>query len=260
MSPHINTGFLPMFARLRQFRFDWKLTLLTALLLPLLLSLGFWQLRREQEKLQLQEQYAARQGEAFAPLAALDPATDLQYRHVALSGEYDNAHSFLLDNRIHQGQVGFEAVTPVLMANGNVVFVNRGWLPQGLTRADLPTLEAIEGTVDLRGSVYVPVGKTFVLGGAPEASDAWPRIVQTLDPLAMAADAGHEQRNVFPYTVRLEPGTPGVLVRDWPVISTSPEKHRGYAVQWFAMATMLIGLYLYYSTRPDSASENEDHG
>lgn len=248
-----------MFARLRQFRFDWKLTLLTALLLPLLLSLGFWQLRREQEKLQLQEQYAAREGEAPVALASLDPNDDQQYRRVMFSGEYDNAHSFLLDNRIHQGQVGFEAITPVLTTSGDVVLVNRGWLPQGATRADLPMLDAIEGVADLRGAVYVPVGNPLVLG-ATETSATWPRIVQTLDPPAMAAAAGHEERALFPYTVRLDAGTPGVLVRDWPVISTTPEKHRAYAVQWFAMATMLLGLYLYYTTRPDTRAAHEHHG
>jgi surfeit locus 1 family protein len=248
-----------MFARLQQFRFDGKLTLLTALLLPLLLSLGFWQLSREQEKLQLQAQYAAREGEMPAPLSALASAADLQYRRVTVSGEYDNEHSFLLDNRIHQGQVGFEVITPVLTANDEVVLVNRGWLPQGATRADLPELEAINGTVDLRGSVYVPLGKPLVLGAA-EASATWPRIVQTLDPPAMAAAAGHAARRLFPYSVRLDIATPGVLVRDWPVISTAPEKHRAYAVQWFAMAAMLIGLYLFYSTRPDTPSASEDHG
>ncbi|MGV3592048.1 MAG: SURF1 family protein [Gammaproteobacteria bacterium] len=248
-----------MFARLRQFRFDWKLTLLTALLLPLLLSLGFWQLRREQEKLQLQEQYAAREREAPMPLAALDLDSDLQYRRVEFSGEYDNAHTFLLDNRIHQGQVGFDAITPVLTQSGDVVLVNRGWLPQGATRADLPEPEAIEGLVALQGTVYVPVGSSLVLG-ATEETTTWPRVVQTLDPPAMAAASGHAERALFPYSVRLDAGAPGVLVRDWPVISTTPEKHRGYAVQWFAMATMLLGLYLYYSTRPDTSSGNEHHG
>lgn len=242
-----------MFARLRTFRFDWKLTLLTLLLLPLLLSLGFWQLRREQEKLQLQQQYAARESELPVALAELDAQDDLQYRRVAFRGEYDNAHSFLLDNRIHQGQVGYEVLTPVLTTTEQVVLVNRGWLPQGASRTQLPQVESIAGSVSLQGSVYVPVGTPFVLG-ANEAGATWPRVVQTLDLPQMAAAAGHGALELFPYSVRLAADAPGVLVRDWPVISTTPEKHRGYAVQWFAMATMLLALYLYYSTRPAPSS------
>src|SRR5687768_11903535 len=120
-----------MFARLRQFHFDWKLTLLTAALLPLLLSLGFWQLRREQEKLELQQQYSARQNEAPIALDRLRAQDDLQYRQVEFSGRYDNAHSFLLDNRIHEGRPGYELITPVVSDMNVVVLVNRGWLPQG---------------------------------------------------------------------------------------------------------------------------------
>ena len=53
-----------MFARLRTFRFDWKLTLLTTLLLPLLLSLGFWQLDRlDQRRAQNSRVLAARNAE-----------------------------------------------------------------------------------------------------------------------------------------------------------------------------------------------------
>ena len=237
-----------MFARLQTFRFDWKLTLLTAVLLPLLLSLGVWQLRRAQEKLELQEQYAARQGEAPIALEQLNPADDLQYRQVTLTGRYENARSFLLDNRIHQGRAGYDLITPLVIDTNTVVFVNRGWLPQGATREQLPEPDAIEGPVTLHGSVYVPVGTQLVLG-AVMPTDGWPRVIQTLDTRAMGAEAGFRMMDVFPYSVRLAEGAPGVLVRDWPVISMTPERHQGYAVQWFAMAIMLLGLYLFYSTR-----------
>jgi surfeit locus 1 family protein len=239
-----------MFARLRQYRFDWKLTLLTALLLPLMLSLGSWQLQRAQEKLELQGQYAARQNEAPVALEQLSVDGDLQYRQAELTGRYDNAHNFLLDNRIHQGQAGYDVITPLITEAGTVVLINRGWLPQGATRAQLPPIAAIEGRVTVSGSVYVPVGTQLVLGEV--AAEGWPRVIQTLDPLPMAAAAGYAGANVFPHSVRVADGAPGVLVRDWPVISMTPERHQGYAVQWFAMAAMLLGLYLYYSTRPSN--------
>lgn len=240
-----------MFARLRQFRLDWKLTLLTALLLPLLLSLGFWQLRREDEKLALQEQYAARQRELPVALSALDPQADLQYTQVEFSGEYDNTRHFLLDNRIHEGRPGYDLITPLVTAEDSVVFVNRGWLPQGATRAQLPVPPAVEGRVTLRGTVYVQVGTPFTLGAA-ESDTRWPRVIQSLEPQRMAQAAGYDAGRLFPYSVRLAEGAPGALVRDWPVVSTSPEKHRGYAVQWFAMAAALVALYLYYSTRSET--------
>lgn len=238
-----------MLARLRHYHFDWKLSLLTALLLPLLLSLGFWQLQRAEEKRDLQEQYSARQGELPVALEQLRPAEDLQYRQVELSGRYDNAHHFLLDNRIHQGQVGYELITPFVTDIERVVLVNRGWLPQGPTRAVLPAVNAVEARVTLHGSIYVPVGTPLVLGEVM-AQEGWPRVIQSLDPPTAGALAGYAQNSVFPYSVRLADSMPGVLVRDWPVVSMDPARHQGYAVQWFAMALMLLSLYLYYSTRP----------
>jgi len=240
-----------MLARLRHYRFDWKLSLLTVVLLPLLLSLGFWQLRRAQEKLELQQQYTTRQNEAPVALAQLKVQDDLQYRQVELVGRYDNAHNFLLDNRIHEGQVGYDLITPFVSETQRIILVNRGWLPQGATRAQLPTLDAIDGRVTVRGSIYVPVGKQLTLGVTREGN-AWPQVIQTLDPLPAGALAGYRAADVFPYSVRLAADAPGVLVRDWPVVSMGPERHQGYAVQWFAMAAMLIGLYLYYSTRPST--------
>jgi surfeit locus 1 family protein len=240
-----------MLARLRHYRFDWKLSLLTGLLLPLLLSLGFWQLQRAQEKLELQEQYSARQNEAPVSLEQLSPDDDLQYRQVELTGRYDNAHNFLLDNRIHQGRAGYDLITPFITEAQRVVLVNRGWLAQGPTRAQLPPVAAIEGDVTVRGSVYVPVGMPLVLGSITP-DEGWPQVIQTLEPGAAGVAAGHGAADVFPYSVRLAEGAPGVLVRDWPVISMTPERHHGYAVQWFAMAAMLLGLYLFYSTRPSN--------
>jgi surfeit locus 1 family protein len=240
-----------MLARLRHYRFDWKLSLLTALLLPLLLGLGFWQLRRADEKFELQAQYSARQRVLPVALERLELQDDLQYRQVEVVGRYDNAHNFLLDNRIHAGQVGYDLITPLVTETQRVVLINRGWLPQGPTRAQLPALDAIDGQVTVRGSIYVPVGKQLTLGALSEG-DAWPQVIQTLDPVPAGALAGYRADDVFPYSVRLAEGAPGVLVRDWPVVSMGPERHQGYAVQWFAMAAMLLGLYLYYSTRPSN--------
>jgi surfeit locus 1 family protein len=245
---------------LSNYRFDWKLSLLLLLLLPLCLRLGFWQLAREQEKLALQQQWMERQTAIAVPLQSLDPGADLQYQQVWLEGRFDNEHVFLLDNRIYQGQVGFEVLQPFRLRDDSIVFVNRGWLQQGASRQDLPQPPLLQELVNLQGSVYVPVGETLTLGDiAPGAG--WPKLVQTVDTAQLASlselATGAE---VFPYTVRLGEATPGVLQRNWSVISTTPEKHRGYAVQWFAMATAVLLLYLYYSCNPRSMNPASRNG
>ncbi|MBF3306266.1 hypothetical protein HKW73_33805, partial [Pseudomonas aeruginosa] len=48
--------------------------------------------------------------------------------------------------------------------------------------------------------------------------------------------------------IRLEPGDAS-FDTDWPLVSMPPERHTGYAVQWFALATALLALYLYLGVR-----------
>lgn len=233
---------------LGKYRFDWKLTLLVLLLLPVLLRLGFWQLSREGEKRELQALYEQRLAGAPVPIGNLDPQADLQYQPVTLQGSFDNERYFLLDNRVHRGRVGFEAIVPFVTGSGQLVFINRGWLPSTGDREHLPAVEAVAGELQLEGTVHVPLGEALVLGESkPGAS--WPKLVQQADSTAAltALWNADTRLQVFPWTVRLAATSPAVLERNWTVVNTGPEKHRGYAVQWFAMALALVLLYLYYS-------------
>lgn len=249
---------------LRNFQFDWKLTLLVLVLLPIMLRLGFWQLAREAEKEQLQSIYTERQQQAAVALQTVDSSGDLQYLQVLFEGQYDNAHVFLLDNKIYQGQVGYEVIVPFTTDSGLVVFVNRGWIAQAGERSRLPLPAVIEQRVAVNGSVYVPVGEQLILGDI-EPGPQWPKVVQSLDVDELARLTGlSADMHWFPYSVRLGEGAAGILERNWSVISTTPEKHRGYAVQWFAMATALILLYLHYSFRlarklPDTTDSPGDN-
>jgi surfeit locus 1 family protein len=242
---------------MHHYRFDWKLTLLTGLLLPLLLCLGFWQLQRGNEKAALQNSYAARQQEAAVPLSTLDPAQDLQYRQVLINGHYDNEHVFLLDNRSYQGQSGYEVIVPLVTDDNGMVLVNRGWIAAGQSRQILPAITPVEGNLTVQGSVYQNVGTQVVLGSELETA-GWPKVMETLEPVRMAALAGAtDKTRVFPYSVRVAENAPGALLRFWPVISMSPERHRGYAAQWFLMALALAALYFFYSTRIESKADSQ---
>jgi len=239
-----------MLTRIKHYHFDWKLSLFTLLLFPALVRLGFWQLEREQEKLMLQSLYDSRQSAEVVSLSSLDETSDLQYLPVKLQGNFDNEHNFLLDNKIFEGQVGFEVLTPFYTSEGLLVMVNRGWIAQNEYREILPQLKEVSGEIELQGKVYVPLGEQFMLGVEDQKSN-WPRVIQSLDIENMIAtyNPGAEY---FSYSVRLDALQPGVYVRNWPVISTSPEKHRGYAIQWFTMATVLLLLYLYISTKVET--------
>ena len=248
-----------MLSRIKNYRFNWKISVFTLVFFPILLLLGFWQLEREQEKLELQALYESRQGAETVSLSSVNVEDDLQYVPVKFSGSFDNEHSFLLDNKIFGGKVGFEVLTPFITSEGELVMVNRGWIAQNAYREILPTVELVAGEVELQGSVYVPLGEQFMLG-LDAGSDSWPRIIQSLNINSMAS-ALNSSIKPFPYSVRLGSFQPGVYLRNWPVVSTTPEKHRGYAIQWFTMATVLLFLYFFVSTKNDvAASRPEESG
>ena len=122
--------------------------------------------------------------------------------------------------------------------------MNRGWLPADASRRVLPQVPDAEGEVRVTGHVYVAPGKPYLL--ADEAiSETWPRRLQAVE---MEKIAGSLATRLFPYPVRIDEAQPGALMVDWQVINVSPDKHNGYAVQWFSMAFVLALIYLLRSS------------
>ncbi|MGF6089868.1 SURF1 family protein [Pseudomonas sp. 18173] len=215
-------------------------TLVVALLLPLLVSLGFWQLSRGAEKSALLQTYAERR--AAEPMASseLPHTTDPAFRRIRLHGQFDAEHSLLLDNSQRNGKVGVELLQPFHdQATGLWLLVNRGWLPWPERRTP-PQFKTPTEAVSLDAWVYVPPGATFQLHADPTTS-TWPKLITAVEPTRLWTALNREG---FAYELRAETG-PATYQADWPVVATGPEKHIAYAVQWFAMAIALFGLYLY---------------
>jgi cytochrome oxidase assembly protein ShyY1 len=210
-------------------------------LLPLLVWLGFWQLGRADEKRQLLAVYAAHRNAEPIASGQLQGIDDPAFRRVHLRGQFDAEHSFLLDNRMRDGRAGVELLQPFHdQASGLWLLVNRGWLPWPNRRIP-PVYDTPVQTLSVDAWVYIPPGATFQLQADPTMTN-WPRLVTAFDPLKIWADLGREG---FAHEMRLAPG-PAAYQLDWAVVAMGPEKHLGYAVQWFAMALTLAGLYLYF--------------
>jgi surfeit locus 1 family protein len=215
-------------------------TLVVALLLPMLVSLGFWQLSRGAEKSALLQSYAERR--AAEPMASTEllHTEDPAFRRVRIHGQFDAAHSLLLDNRQRDGKVGVELLQPFQdQATGLWLLVNRGWLPWPDRRTP-PQFTTPTQALSLDAWVYVSPGATFQLHADPSTT-TWPQLITAVEPAKLwtALD-----RDGFAYELRAEAG-PASYQADWPVVAMGPEKHIAYAVQWFAMSIALFGLYLY---------------
>jgi surfeit locus 1 family protein len=240
--------------------FDFRPTLwpslATLVLLPVLIGLGHWQLERAAWKQGLVDAHAARIGEPAqalrSVLASSAASADLEYRQVTAQGVYDLDHQLLLDNQIYQGRAGYQVLTPLRLdgveSGDDWVLVNRGWVPLGESRSQLPAVTGPAERITLRAVIKLPPGKAF----GPEAveSSGWPQVIQQLEIGPIGKQIGHP---LLPMVLLLDKEDPGGFVRDWkPVYGITPDKHRAYAAQWFTLALVLLIIYIGVNTHRHS--------
>lgn len=218
-------------------------SLATVCMVALTASLGVWQLNRAAQKTALEESLRARgQWPAWSTaelLAAPDPAEGL-YRPVRLQGRWVPEHTLFLDNRQMNAQVGFFVVTPLrLSGSDRAVLVQRGWVPRDFhDRSRVPRIPTPEGEQIVEGRLVPPPGRLLQFAEAGSGP-----IRQNIDPLAFGAESGLPLLNL---SVQQAGDTGEALRRDWPQPATDVAKHHGYAFQWFALCTLLVGLYLWF--------------
>ncbi|MHB8535211.1 MAG: SURF1 family protein [Sulfuricaulis sp.] len=233
-------------------------SLAAAVLLPLLLYLGYWQLQRADEKRVLQAEYDAR---AAGPAVQVEPRLqspgELQFYRVVAKGFYQTDHQVLIDNRVHQGLAGYDVVTPLRLQDSDIrLLVNRGWIPQGQDRRHLPDYKTPKGLQEITGVATVPSEKYFMLAGHRPLDRGWHVVWQHMDLERYAAAVPFP---VQPVVVLLDPKSPaGGFTRDWMRLDAGIAIHQGYAFQWFMLAATLVGIYLYMSLRGSDADNQEE--
>lgn len=240
-----------------RFRFALLPTLVTAVLLCLFVSLGAWQVNRAEEKRQILEHYMLRSQRAPTQLRLpLQDPGSWRYVNVRVKGWFDADRQFLLDNQVKQGIAGYHVLSPLRLNDTEAVLVDRGWIPAGDDRSALPDTRVTDTAVELLGYVYIPYGEAFHLGALDDSEPTWPRRVQYIDFTEMAKRLGYPLAELV---LRLNPESPHGYRREWRTIPFSPERHLGYAVQWFALAAVLIVIYIALNLRRTKASPRAPH-
>jgi surfeit locus 1 family protein len=212
----------------------------TVLLVALGVALGQWQDRRAAQKIALQDKLAARGAAPPVVLgAALAAAEPLEYRRVALTGEFVRGWPLFLDNRPQQGRAGLYLLMPFRIKGSDThVLVARGWLPRTMAEHDrLPQYDTPAGELTIAGIAKTGMGHIMQLGApSPVRPNA---ILQNIEAGQFAQASGLKLQPFF-----IEQTGPAVagdhLVRDWPAPSLGVEKHQGYAFQWYALAVMAL--------------------
>ena len=225
----------------------------TGAFLPLLVSLGIWQLNRAEEKQIMLDQWQQEaQGLNWPDLVASGLENG---RPITVTGLYGK-RSWLLDNRTRDGIAGYEVLTIFYPLQGPPVLINRGWVAAPRTRNQLPDVTPPDGIYSVTGRLN-QYPEPPVLSGRTVQQEGWPRRVQML-PWSVARA---EIAKLPDAIIRLQDrDQPGAYRADWEPDLMGPQTHYGYATQWFALALALTILSVLASYRKTGSNNDNDNG
>jgi len=205
--------------------------------------LGNWQLHRAAYKLELQQrvELASHRAPIQVP-TALVPTEDLAFYRVEARGEFRPEIGIFLDNKVHEGVVGYEVLTPLKLANSDMhVLVDRGWVAAAATRSQTPVVRTPGGDLQVEGFA-MPPPRFLELSSQVVSGRVWQNL--------------HLDRYEQQYKIALQPvvvqqrnDLDDGLVRDWKPLDAGVDRHRAYALQWFVMSAVIIILYVSLNVR-----------
>jgi surfeit locus 1 family protein len=222
-----------------------------AAFVALAISLGNWQARRAEEKLELGRRLdEGAKGPVLSVSAARLDASALEGRRVSARGRFDGRAVLLLDNKVLHGVAGYHVLTPLKLEGGGDlhVLVNRGWIAAG-ERSRLPAVPTPEAVQTIEGIAVTPTRRFLEL--APEA-DSGP-LRQNLVPEREEKRLG---LGLQPFVIEQTSAASDGLAREWERPDTGVDRHRSYALQWYSFAALAAVLYVALSFKRADSGHN----
>ncbi|MGV2098110.1 SURF1 family protein [Rhizobium sp. 21-4511-3d] len=212
--------------------------------LAILISLGTWQVERLYWKEGLLADIAARRNAAPVQLAdieqMLSSGTDIEYRPVTVTGRYVNnkERHFLATWR---GEAGFYVYTPLELADGRYLFVNRGFVPYENKEPEMRMQGQLTGQQSVTGLARnrLPGKPSWVV---PD-NDIAKNIFYWKDIDAMASSDGFDASKVVPFFIDADstPNPKGFPIGGVTEIDL-PNNHLEYAFTWYGLAAVLVAI------------------
>lgn len=226
---------------------NWFWLLITLLVFFALVKLGLWQLSRADEKTQrLIRINTLQQAQAFTLPEIENIRLQQKYINtvndlpVIIDGEFDENVMLLLDNQMHNGKFGYR-VLQLLKTSEYALLVNLGWHVADRTRQTQPDIKILQGDVKLHGHVRI-IEKGIVLADEDWSGKQWPLLIQNIDLNKLSEFIG---TTLLPYVVYLDKNESIGYTKNWLPIVMPPEKHQGYAFQWFSLALAWLFLMVF---------------
>jgi len=221
------------------------------LALALLVSLGVWQLHRLTWKEGLLVQIDQRLSAPPTPLPPRAQWSSLfqdkdEYRHVSVTGrfEHDKEAYVFRTAGAGLGEAGFLVLTPLRLADGSRILVNRGFVPERLRDPATRAAGQTSGDVTVTGALRWPEDRNLFTPADEPARRVW----YTRDPVSMARALALADAAPFSIDADVSADQSQPLHGGATVVSLRND-HLSYAVTWFGLAATLVGVFGVFAWR-----------
>ena len=212
-----------------------------------LVSLGFWQLERADEKRGIEASIKLANTGSVELIKDEEVLENKEYYEVRLQGKYLSDKQFIYDNQIVDQVSGYYVLTPFAVeGQSKAILINRGFIPWNGRRDKLADIVIGQETREIKVQISKSIKRMELKPS--EVGIQFPVLIQSIDLQDMADRAKVDFSSVIGL---LDASASNGFIRKWEPYTGSIEKHIGYAVQWFLMALVLaiIGIRIAIKQR-----------
>ena len=215
------------------------LTIVTLPTLMVLIGLGSWQLQRLQWKNDLISSFEARSGaDAIAVPSNNAELADLEFSSLALDGVFQHDKETLLTGRSYEGNAGFHVVTPMLLDDGRIILINRGWVSEDYRDPAKRAFSQIDGKTSVAGILRRPGVKGYFVPENEPENGFWftikPDEINNFLKINAEAEFYIDELNIDEKLKIPMPANGKITI---------PNNHLQYAITWYGIALGLLVVY-----------------
>ena len=212
-------------------------------MLPAFQALSNWQWHRLQDRQVVNAEIQAQINKDSIPIAELIVDTDgtksvpedSQWRTVEITGVWLQEDQVLVRKKSLESDLGLWVVTPLQLADGTIVMINRGWTAAANSAVDSPVVSDVPiGTIEVLGRLRDVTERT-----KPAPTDLPEGQVDRIVPIEIV-ESPDTLTNAYVEMTASRPESRTSEIRSLPAPEITEGAHRSYAIQWIFFEIMTV--------------------